>query len=121
MPRAKSGKREITTLFEGIIIGIYGNWLISLVDKISFDFFHQRIVITLSFGCLVILVFLGYIRPDLQKRWVVTTLSWGHLLFNFVAFIGEEITNKVVAFLGVGMFLFLVIFICEVERMKFKR
>jgi hypothetical protein len=75
-------------LFEGIIIGIYGNWLISLIDKISFTTplivggyslpWFQPFLIMLSIACLISLIAVGIFGGKLETHWEVLTLGLGH-------------------------------------------
>ena len=82
----KNTQEEIETrlvLFEGIIIGIYGNWLVSLIQMISFAsvlIILQSILTLISLASLVALLAIGIFGSRLESRIEVVILSCGHFL-----------------------------------------
>jgi len=123
--------RDRLSLFEGIIIGIYGNWLISLLDKISFTkvtvifdivfWWYQPTCMILSFSCLILLVFFSIFRPHLVTRRLVFTLATGHFVGNYAGLWAEGFTIKTLFFLLIGTFLFFILYFIEIERMRIGR
>jgi len=119
---------ERLDLFEGIVIGIYGNWLISLVDKITFTrvlvlfgitlWGYQPICLVLSFAFLLLLVGFSIFRPNLVTIRSVLVLSVGHFVGNWCALYVEGFTIKNTFFLVIGTLLFCVIYICELIRVR---
>jgi len=115
-------------LFEGIIIGIYGNWLISLLDKISFTkalvigetqfWYYQPFCIATSFVCLLLLVGIGVLKEQLLTRGLVVTLAFGHLTANSAAFFVEGYTFSNSFFLAIGILLFWLIYTSELVRSR---
>jgi len=80
-------ERDRLNLFEGIVIGIYGNWLISLLDKITFT----RVFVI--FG-----ISLGWLQP------LSLFLSFFSLLilFSYSIFAPHVVTKKFWALVGIG-------------------
>ncbi|WP_455276341.1 hypothetical protein [[Eubacterium] cellulosolvens] len=115
-------------LFEGIIIGIYGNWLISLIDKISFTmpliiaghslFWFQPVLFILSITCLIALVAIGVFGGKLETRWEVVILGMGHFIPICASFYVEELILKDYFFFSVGGILFLIIYTTEFSRAR---
>lgn len=115
-------------LFEGIIIGIYGNWLISFVDSIAFTkslyffghelWFYQPVCMIFSFVCLILLIAIGIFRAELLTRGLVVILAIGHFVGMWASLYVEGFTFKNSFFLGIGGFLFLLIYSCELWRVR---
>ena len=116
------------SLFEGIVIGIYGNWLISFVDRISFTkalvigdtqyWLYQPIAIGFSFACLLLLVGIGVLKEHLLTRGLVFTLAVGHFAANWATFYVEGYTFSNGFFLAIGTLLFLLIYTSELSRLR---
>jgi hypothetical protein len=114
-------------LFEGIVIGIYGNWLISFLDKISFKalaigeaqyWSYQPFCIAFSFVCLLLLVGIGVLKEHLLTRGLIVILAVGHFLGNWAAFYVEGYTFSNGFFLAIGTLLFLLIYFSELVRLR---
>jgi 4-amino-4-deoxy-L-arabinose transferase-like glycosyltransferase len=115
-------------LFEGIVIGIYGNWLISFVDKISFTkalvigdtqyWLYQPIAVGFSFVCLLLLVGIGVLKEQLLTRGLIVMLAVGHFAANWAAFYVEGYTFSNGFFLAIGTLLFLLIYYSELFRLR---
>jgi hypothetical protein len=115
-------------LFEGIVIGIYGNWLISFVDKISFTkvlvigetqyWLYQPICIGFSFVCLLLLVGIGVLKEQLLTHGLVVMLAFGHLTANWATFYVEGYTFSNSFFLAIGALLFSLIYVSELVRSR---
>jgi len=119
-------------LFEGILIGIYGNWLISLVEKITFTkvlvlfgfplWWYQPFCIVFSFVSLILLIGFGIFRPDYLRgkvgRFWVLVLSFGHIMGISLALRLEVEFVQNYFFFGVGGLFFLLIYGCELIRIK---
>jgi hypothetical protein len=108
-------------LFEGIVIGIYGNWLISFVDKLSFGevlVWYQPLCIFSSFFSLLLLFAFSIFRPRVVTRSFGFLLGFCHVVANFGALYAEGLADmldlKVFYWLGVA--LFLLIYIVEIRR-----
>ena len=116
---------ERITLFEGIIIGIYGNWIISLLDKITYSkdvglwgILYQPYCIFISLICFIILFIYTTFRPNsLPKRFIVL-LSFGHIIGYYAALSVEGLDIKTIVFYLIGFSLFLIILICELSKIK---
>lgn len=118
-------------LFEALVIGIYGNWLISFVDKISFLKFpislnvfswgYQIVCVALSFATLLILFAYSIFAPNAVTRWFGPLLGFGHIVGNYGALYAEEFTMPLIVFFSIGVALFLVIYIIELRRIRLTR
>lgn len=116
------------SLFEGIVIGIYGNWLISFVDRISFTkalvigdtqyWLYQPIAVGFSFVCLLLLVGIGVLKEQLLTRGLIVILAVGHFTANWAAFYVEGYTFSNGFFLAIGTLLFLLIYTSELSRLR---
>jgi len=119
---------ERISLFEGIIIGIYGNWLISLFDKISFTTpviisgyslsWFQPFLIGLSIACLILLIAIGIFGGKLETRWEVLMLGLGHFAPICFSLSVEGLILKDIFFLGIGGILFFMIYVSELWRAR---
>jgi len=119
-------RRDRLLLFEGIIIGIYGNWLISLIDKISFTKnliisgieipFVQPILILISFACLILLIAIEIFQPRLLTRWSVAIIANIHWVTYWFVLLGEDTAPKTIMFLLIGILLYMMIYFCEAYR-----
>lgn len=122
------GDNDRLALFEGIIIGIYGNWLISLIEKISFTTpliiagyslsWFQPFLIILSMACLISLIAIGIFRGELERRWEVVILAIGHFAPICASLYTEGLFLKDIFFLGIGGILFSMIYISELWRAR---
>jgi len=122
-------KREDLNLFEGIIIGLYGNWLISLIDKIDFEKI-TRLDIALqvaNVGMLIVsflflILFFGYsiIKTrsvpikSLLEALILHFLTWLTLLLFFPK--GNRM--ELVFFGFLGFVLLSTLMICETVRRR---
>lgn len=120
--------RDRINLFEGIVIGIYGNWLISLLDKItfsrvlvlygiSFDYL-QPLSLLLSFSTLLILFGYSIFVPHVVTRGFWALVGAGHLVGNFGALWVEGYTFKFAFFYVVGFVLFTILYYFESFRIR---
>lgn len=110
-------------LFEGIIIGIYGNWLISLIQLISFIsplIILQSILTILSIICLIALLAIGIFGGRLETRVEVGILSCGHFIPICITLIIERLLIQDAFFLLIGAMLFVMIYYAEFKRVKRK-
>jgi len=108
-------------LFEGIIIGIYGNWLVSLIQMISFLsplILLQSILTIISLGCLIALFAIGIFGSQLESRIEVIVFSCGHFLPLCVTLIIERLLINDAFFLMIGGILFIMIYYAEIKRAK---
>ena len=118
-------------LFEALVIGIYGNWLISLVDKVSFlkepNVFgvvfigYQVMSVGLSFATLLILFAFSIFRPDTVTRWFGLILGVGHVTGNYGALWMEGWTTPLYIFYLIGLVLFCIIYSVELTRVRISR
>lgn len=111
-------------LFEGIIIGIYGNWLVSLIQIISFNspvIILQSILTIISLSCLIALLAIGIFGGRLESRVEVVTLSFGHFLPICITLIIERLLIQDAFFLMIGGILFIMIYYAEFKRVKSKK
>jgi len=126
---AKMGNNDDRmSLFEGIIIGIYGNWLISLIEKISFttpliigDYsltWFQPFLIILPLACLISLIALGIFGGKLETRLEVIILGLGHFAPICVSLYTEGLILKDYFFLGIGGLLFFMVYTSELWRAR---
>jgi hypothetical protein len=94
-------------IFEAVLFGIYGNWLISFVDKITTLFPDIRsallvIFVILSFFFLLTLVSLSIFYPKKMTRLHVIFFGVMHFACNFGAFFVEGMAPQFAFFLSVG-------------------
>jgi len=119
---------ENISLFEGIIIGLYGNWLISLIDKISFTqplrvgglsiSWFQPFLFLVSILSLIGLIAVGIFGGRLETRKEVSILSIFHILPIGLSFYLEDLLLKDLFFLSIGGILFAIIYSTEYLRAK---
>ena len=127
MSKNKSNEKEIQErwfLFEGIIIGIYGNWLINLILLISFnsDFLIiQTLLIVLSFVSLILLLAFGIFSGRLETKFEVIILTFGHFIPICITLIIERLFFPDIFYLFIGGILFFIIFYSEFTRLKQKK
>ena len=115
-------------LFEGIVIGIYGNWLISFIDKMTFTkplivgnmalWWYQPFCVAASFVCLLTLIGIGVLKERFITRGLVVLLAFAHISANWAAFVTEGLPVSTLFFLGIGIFLFMLIYSSEVIRLR---
>ncbi len=123
----KYNKEEIKSrlaLFEGIIIGIYGNWLVSLIQIISFNsplILLQSLLTIISLSCLIGLLAIGIFGSRLESRIEVVFFSCGHFLPICITLIIERLLVKDAFFLMIGGMLFIMIYYAEFKRVKSKK
>lgn len=109
-------------LFEALIFGIYGNWLISFVDKISFEktimglWFYQHIAVALAFILLIALFASSIFKPFVVTKWYAWALGFGHGSMIYVALWSENFTSKTGFFFWIGFSLFCFIYLIELRR-----
>jgi len=107
------------SLFEGVIIGIYGNWLVTLIQIISFIsplIIIQIILTMVSLLSLVALVAVGIYGGKLGNKLEVVMLSIGHFLPICITLILERLLVQDAFFLIVGGLIFFMIFYAEYIR-----
>jgi hypothetical protein len=124
-----SDSNENVALFEGIIIGLYGNWLISLIDKISFTQplrigglviqWFQPFLFLVSILSLIGLLAIGIFGGRLETRIEVLVLSIFHVFPIGLSFYLEDLLLKDFFFLAIGGILFAIIY--STEYLKAKR
>jgi hypothetical protein len=118
-------------LFEALVFGIYGGWLISFVDKISFAKYpvnfnifggaYQTVCVVLAFSCLLILFAYSIFRPDIATNRFVLILYSGHIVGIFGALYPEGYTIPNTVFFFIGMTLFFIIYVIELQRIRIGR
>ncbi|MBY8999947.1 MAG: hypothetical protein KGD64_03450 [Candidatus Heimdallarchaeota archaeon] len=109
------------SLFEGIIIGIYGNWLISTILIISFSsviFWLQICLVLLSIASLVALLWIGIVGGKLDTSLEVILLAIGHYIPLAASLIIERRAIGDIFHLIVGALLFAVIYYTEYVRAR---
>jgi len=116
------------TIFEALVLGIYGNWLISLLDKVSFEksvwifgIWYQSLCISLSFLTLIVLVGYSIFAPMFLTTRFGFILGFGHVAGNYGALWAEGFTWFTHFFFWLGTFLFLGIYIIELRRAAITR
>ena len=79
-------------LFEAVVIGIYGNWLIDLLDKVIFEkeiwifgFYYQPLCMVTSLITLFFLFVYSIFAPELVTRRFGFILGYGHAIANLGA------------------------------------
>ncbi|MCJ7648791.1 MAG: hypothetical protein MUP85_09285 [Candidatus Lokiarchaeota archaeon] len=111
-------------LFEGIIIGIYGNWLVTLIQMISFTsnlIILQSFLTLISLGSLIALLAVGIFGSRLESRFEVVFLSCGHFLPICITLMLERLLIQDAFFLMIGGILFIMIYFSEFKRVKRRR
>lgn len=117
-----------TILFQGIIIGSYGNWLMSLIEKISFttplivgDYswtWFQPFLIILSLVCLISLIAIGVFGGKHETCVEVIILCLGHFTPICVSLYAEGFILKDFFFLGIGGLPFFMVYTSELSRVR---
>jgi len=114
-------------LFEGVVIGIYGNWLISLLDKVSFEkdvwpfgIWYQPMCILLSTSTLLLIFAFSIFKPaeTTGRFWFV--LEIGHAVGNYGALWSEGLLTspRLMIFLFIGIVMFYIIYYIEVLKVR---
>jgi len=108
-------------LFEGIIIGIYGNFLIALTDKIDFETIEpfNLVMLFVSFGAFIV-YFVSQIsaRQPMTSFWMNILLIAFHYYGWLSTYLSQGITIERIFFSFVGVLLFGALFYAEKERRK---
>jgi hypothetical protein len=111
-------------LFEGIIIGIYGNWLVSLIQLITFSavlLIHQIALILLSLLSLVILLAVGVFGGKWENHYVVLVLAFLHYVPLCISLLLQNPPIQDLFFLLIGGILFSMIYMAEYARAGFTK
>lgn len=109
------------SLFEGIIIGIYGNWLISAIILISFTssvVWLQILLVSISILSLIALLWIGVIGGKLETRPEVIILAIGHYFPLCASLVIERRDVSDIFQLVIGGVLFAIIYYTEYVRAR---
>ena len=86
-----TSKRELFLFLEGVIVGVYGNWLISYVDKIQAELssVHLTQWVQLTLVCFSLVAFMGFIifmflEPKMRS-WLILLAGFIHLFLLYYA------------------------------------
>lgn len=102
---------------EGIIIGVYGNWLISLIDKIDFESLQLLEYFLLLASFLAFILYFLLILDGRQIGSFYTNLLLiGIHYYGWLSVYLREITPEKILFSLVGLFLFFAMFVAERRR-----
>lgn len=119
MALLKGKQRKISIdFFEGVLVGIYGNWLISLLDNIDFAMvqWYHFILLCLSFVFLVA-YFLSIILAGYKKYWTgLLAFHYSTWILPYFDLVGTNYQS--VLFSLVGVMFFVSIYIVETRRSK---
>jgi hypothetical protein len=120
-------------LFEAVVFGLYGGWLISFVDKISFSdkaissifliftassWAYQGVSVALSFFTLLLLFGFSMFKPNFMTRSWAFILGFGHSISNYGALWAEGLTIRLFMFWVIGTLLFCIIYAIELRRVR---
>jgi hypothetical protein len=118
-------------IFEALLFGIYGNWLIAFLDKVSFlrvpinlnifGFWYQSVCVGLAFFCLPLLFYISIFKSKETKRSFILVLYFGHLIGILGALFVEQWTISLLAFYLIGAALFIVIYYIQIIRIKIQK
>ena len=108
---------------EGLIIGIYGNWLIALIDKIDYvkiqiDGFLFLIV---SFGALGLYFFFllsGRVQTSFRKNVFLVFLHYSGWLYVYTTYGNFQNLYEEIAFSFIGLILFALLNLAENRRIR---
>lgn len=123
-------RNEQLMLFEGIVLGIYGNWLVTLIQLVSFTATLVDVQIALALVSLVSLIALlavGVFGGKLENHYVVLLLAFLHFIPLCITLAMERLLPQDAFFLIIGGILFSMIYMAEhararnVERMRVAR
>jgi hypothetical protein len=120
---------EKISFFEGVFIGLYGGWFISFVDKLSFDksawilgiWYQPFCVLVTLVGISLLFIYVLFAPRILREKrsfMFIVSLSpvvgmWGALTIE--GFIGF----KLLIFGFMGYFFYLIIFLCELVKVRY--
>jgi hypothetical protein len=113
--------RRNLDLYEGIIIGIYGNFLIAIIDKINLQTISHFNLALLFVSYLAFIVYFIY---QISAEHPMTTFKMNLLLIGFhyggwlSAYLLQGITTERAFFSFVGVLLFGALIYAEKRRMK---
>jgi len=114
--------REGLVFLEGIIIGLYGNWLILFLDKVSYGLLWHLLGVSLSLVMFVAFFIASMFKP---KRLIVIIAT---AMFHFLATYGtlaseylshQERGNTLLVFTFSGVFLMIFLLMIEYKRSSF--
>nr|KXH71744.1 MAG: hypothetical protein AM325_02600 [Candidatus Thorarchaeota archaeon SMTZ1-45] len=114
-------RNEQLMLFEGIVIGIYGNWLITLIQQITFTaiLVNLQIILTLvSLSSLIVLLAIGVFGGRLENHYVVLLLAFLHFIPICITLAMESLLIPDAFFLVIGGILFSMIYMAEHTRAR---
>jgi hypothetical protein len=116
-----SQKNDQLMLFEGIIIGIYGNWLVSLIQLLTFPpaiVIAQVSLTLISLFSLVILLAIGVFGGRWENHYIVLVLTIFHYFPLCISLALERFQVQDAFFLLMGGVLFFMVYIAEYIRAK---
>ena len=119
------------SLFEALLFGIYGNWLITFLDKVSFlrapiylnifGFWYQSVCVGLAFFCLPLLVYLSIFKPMQTRRSYILIAYLGHFVGILGALSVESWTISLLIFYLIGVAFFIAIYVIQVIRIGIQK
>jgi hypothetical protein len=113
--------RRNLDLYEGIIIGIYGNFLIALVDKIDFGaipLFDTALLFVSYLAFIIYFIYQISAEHPMTAFWMNILLLAFHYYGWLSAYLIQGITIERVFFSFVGVLLFGALFSAERKRTK---
>jgi hypothetical protein len=119
-------------IFEAVVFGIYGNWLISFLDTLTLNNIEITMwgipvpyfqAFNLAFAFTALFIFFGYavFRPNQVTGKFASIMGVAHIVGIWATMVFEVMTIKFGLFYWLGIGLYLVLFITEGKRVKWTR
>jgi len=119
-------------IFEAVVVGIYGNWLISFLDKLTLTNIEVTLLgipipyfqaFNLAFAFTALFIFFGFtiFRPNEVTRKFAIIMGIAHIVGIWVTMLFEVMTIKFGLSYWLGIGLYLVLFSTEISRVRLTR
>jgi len=115
-------------MLELVLIAVYGTWLVSFYDKISFSssgfyLIAQIILLVIAFVSFITFFFVSMLRPKHPGFITLYAIAGAHCLgiaatgiIEIIIITGAQLQIKLLLFMILGLLIFCLIFGCEVMR-----
>lgn len=124
------------TIFEAVVVGIYGNWIISFLDGLNFTNkgtilgfsipYIQGLLVGFTFFTLLIFFVYTIFSPESVTKFFALIMAIGHIvgigaIFQLEVMTPEGMTMKTWLFYILGIWLYSILFLTEIFRVRFTR
>jgi len=117
--RATRENYELLLFLEGMLIGLYGNWLISYIDKIALSSVLYMAMVQFILIAVSVFSFVGFFMFSIMEPLRIIqakVAGFIHLLFIYLAYAIKESTLMMWWNFVLGVGLFAMIYMIDVRR-----